>query len=365
MNDEKLYKLLEFVRPVNSFENCSIPNKPDYSNMDNWAAYPEKDGQQFHLPDKNLSLNKADNDVDVFYIHPTGFFEKVWNSNMDKTRSAYERTEMMLGNQVSAFNDTCNIYAPEYRQATYYSFFAKDTDGTKALDLAYEDIESSFDYFLENFNNNKPFIIMGHSQGALHSHRLIANKIQGTELQKRFICAYAIGYIIPVKHYRNMFPLIPESKSPTDTNCIISWSTVVEGFKREREKTVFWQPSGWSFELMKQKIVSTNPYSWMNNSNWVDPPDCHTSVITKSPNFDFADRLSLKHSGAKKSLVYAREQNFSARINKDNGLIETRGPLVEKMRKMATFTGDLHNFDVMLFWGCLRENIKDRVNAFL
>ena len=88
MDDEKLYKLLEFVRPVNSFENCSIPNKPDYSNMDNWAAYPEKDGQQFHLPDKNLSLNKADNYVDVFYIHPTGFFEKVLNSNMDKTRSA-------------------------------------------------------------------------------------------------------------------------------------------------------------------------------------------------------------------------------------------------------------------------------------
>ena len=40
---------------------------------------------------------------------------------MEKDRAAYERTEMMLGNQVSAFNDSCNIYAPEYRQATYYS----------------------------------------------------------------------------------------------------------------------------------------------------------------------------------------------------------------------------------------------------
>ena len=228
-----------------------------------------------------------------------------------------------------------------------------------------KDIESSFDYFLENFNNNKPFIIMGHSQGALHSHRLIANKIQGTELQKRFICAYAIGYMIPEKHYASMFPLIPQSQSPTDTNCIISWSTVVEGFKRERERTVFWQPSGWSLELMKQKIVSTNPFSWKNDNNWVDAPSCHSSVITKSPNFDFADRLSLHHSGAKKSLAYAREQSFSTRINPDNGLIETKGPLVEKMKKMTTFTGDLHSYDVMLFWGCLRENIKDRINAFL
>lgn len=365
MNEEKLHNWLELVKPISSFEDCSIPDKPDYSNLNNWAAYPEKNAQQFYLPDQNLTLNKSHNDVDVFYIHPTGFFEKVWNSNMDKTRSAYERTEMMLGNQVSAFNDSCNIYAPEYRQATYYSFFAKDKDGTKALDLAYEDIESSFDYFIENLNDNKPFILMGHSQGALHSHRLIVNKIQGTELQKRFICAYAIGYMIPEKHYDSMFTLIPASQSAIDTNCIISWSTVVEGFKREREKTVFWTPSGWSTELMKQKIVSINPFSWQDNNDWEEAPVNHSSVITKSPNFDFADRLSINHSGAKKSLAYAREQRFSTRRNPDNGLIETRGPLVEKMRKMATFTGDLHSYDVMLFWGCFRENIKDRINAFL
>jgi len=46
-------------------------------------------------------------------------------------------------------------------------------------------------------------------------------------------------------------------------------------------------------------------------------------------------------------------------------LLEARGPLVDKMKKMQHFTGDLHSYDVMLFWGCLRENIKDRINAFL
>jgi len=99
MDEGKLYKLLEEVKPDNSFENSLTPATPDYSNLDNWAAYPEKNAQQFYLPDQNLTLNKSKNDVDVFYIHPTGFFEKVWNSNMDKSRSAYERTEMMLGNQ--------------------------------------------------------------------------------------------------------------------------------------------------------------------------------------------------------------------------------------------------------------------------
>ena len=136
MDDEKIDKLLEYIKPVNSFANTDHPSLPDYSYLENWSAYPDKDGQQFYLPDSSLNLNKKNNDVDVFYIHPTGFFEQTWNSFMEKDRSAYERTEMMLGNQASAFNDSCNIYAPEYRQATYYSYFSKNSDGMSAHDLA-------------------------------------------------------------------------------------------------------------------------------------------------------------------------------------------------------------------------------------
>ena len=109
---------------------------------------------------------------------------------MDKTKSAYERTEIMLGNQASAFNESCNIYAPEYRQATYYSFFDKENNGQKALDLAYKDVENAFDYFIEKFNQNKPFIIAGHSQGSLLAHKLINKRINNTSLQNNFICAY-------------------------------------------------------------------------------------------------------------------------------------------------------------------------------
>ena len=51
-----------------------------------------------------------------------------------------------------------------------------------------------FNYILkiENFNDSKPYIIMSHSQGALHAQRLISMYIQDTDLQKRMICAYVI-----------------------------------------------------------------------------------------------------------------------------------------------------------------------------
>ena len=45
--------------------------------------------------------------------------------------------------------------------------------------------------------------------------------------------------MIPEKYYDDLFPNIKMSETYNDTNCIISWSTVVEGFKRNREKTLF------------------------------------------------------------------------------------------------------------------------------
>ena len=47
MDDEKLDKLLEYIKPINSFENTEHPLAPDYSNLDNWAAYPEKTASNF------------------------------------------------------------------------------------------------------------------------------------------------------------------------------------------------------------------------------------------------------------------------------------------------------------------------------
>jgi len=46
-------------------------------------------------------------------------------------------------------------------------------------------------------------------------------------------------------------------------------------------------------------------------------------------------------------------------------LLEAKGPLVDRYKKIRYFNGDLHSYDVMLFWGCLRKNIKDRINAFI
>lgn len=363
MADNALYKLLEFVKPENNFSLDSVPQAPDYNLKENWLALPDTQGYELLVPSSEYS-SVNNSDIDVFYIHPTGFFEKKWNFNLDKTSSAYERSEVMLANQASVFNGSCNIYAPEYRQATYYSFFSNHTNGTDALDVAYSDVEAAFDFYIDNFNQGKPFFIYGHSQGALHGQRLIYNKIINSKLIDQFINAYLIGYIIPEAAFPKLFSNLSASKTESDNHSIISWSTVVEGFKRTREKTPHWTPDGWSFQNMSQKIIGSNPFNWSSSSEWANQNDSHCSIINKSNNDVFTDLTIMEHTNSKKKIGLTKVQNFSSRINSESGLLETKGELIDKMRKMRSFTGDLHSFDVMLFWGSLRHNIDKRIKAF-
>ena len=90
MTDKNTFKLLELIKPEFDFDLSKAPPEPDYSNIASWAALPDIDGQQFYVPDTSFAVNKKNNDIDVFYIHPTGFYEKDWNSDMDKKKSAYE-----------------------------------------------------------------------------------------------------------------------------------------------------------------------------------------------------------------------------------------------------------------------------------
>jgi len=137
---------LEFIqslRPEKKFNIDSLPTEPNYLETKSWAAIPGKDGFQNLSPDTPPALDEKE--ADVFFIHPTGYFEKQWNGSIDDTSAAYERTGSHLATQASAFSETCNVYAPYYRQATYYSFFdAESNNGCNALDLAYTDFIECF-----------------------------------------------------------------------------------------------------------------------------------------------------------------------------------------------------------------------------
>ena len=354
---------LEFIlslKPETDFNSSNHPKEPNYLEASSWAAFPGKKGFQNLSPDNPPIFNGKE--VDVFFIHPTGYFETQWNSPIDMTSAAYERTGSHLATQASAFSETCNVYAPYYRQATYFSFFdTKSKNGFNALDLAYSDLSNAFEVFLQEHNDGKPFFVAGHSQGALHGQRLINEHISNTDAQKNFIAGYLIGYILPTKYFDQLYPDLSISESSIDQKSIISWCTGIEGFSRNRAKSLFWTPNGWTLERMEQSLVCQNPFSWNAQHDWVDDPD-NISIRLKSDKLSLADYYATKNTFSKLSIEAIPDLSFEARVS-HNSMVETRGPLIEKIKRFAN-EGDLHNFDMSLFWGAIRNNVNLRAKAY-
>ena len=356
---KRYLKLIDSVKPQHEFDNKKTPSPPDYNDKKFWASFLGDDG--FHLLSPDCKEMNEKKEFDVFYIHPTGFFEQCWNAPFDEESAAYERTSSHLASQASAFAQSCNIFTPYYRQATYYSFFDIASSGSMALDIAYTDIANAFKVYLEKYNQGRPFFIAGHSQGALHGQRLIHEHVSKNTSRDLFIAAYLIGYILPIKYFDGLYPDLSISQSPNDQQVIISWSTGTEGFSRSRAKSLFWTPNGWKKEKMEQPLVCNHPLSWDQRREWIED-ESNISIRLKSSTLFLNDYHAKSHSHAKLSIDKIKNLSLFARLSQ-NYMIETKGTLIDKV---ASFTvdGDLHNLDIALFWGSLRNNIRVRANAF-
>lgn len=58
------------------------------------------------------------------------------------------------------------FFAPYYRQAGLSVYELPAEEREPYLALAYEDVCAAFDYYLEHYNEGRPIIVAGFSQGA-------------------------------------------------------------------------------------------------------------------------------------------------------------------------------------------------------
>ena len=349
------------IKPTMTFDNFEPPPPPNYKNLNSWAAHPYLKNGPDQLTPNNENLDFFKNAA-VFYIHPTGYFGKTWNATIDKDTPHYERTEGMLAGQASAFNASCDIYAPEYRQATFFSFFDETGDGQKALARAYEDVENAFFEFLDLIGD-KPFFIASHSQGTLHGQQLISKHIDGTDLSKKMIAAYLIGYPILKSDIKKLFKKIEICKGPEQINCLIAWCTVDEMANLDGESWS-WDPGGWKRLNRNDSLFGTNPISWTVDNEWISTEQ-RNSVL----DLDIWDQtikgLTRKEpSGMPINISLFENADFHVRLS-SKGLAEVKGNFLKRFDAVEFGLGNLHVVDYSLFWGSIRENVKLRLNEYL
>ena len=160
----------------------------------------------------------------LFYVHPTTYLDTDrWNAPLDAGGDTAFRTNLFVQSQASAFNGVAQVWAPRYRQAAYGAFLLKSEDAEKALDLAYRDVAAAFDEFVKEAGD-RPIILAGHSQGALHLERLLREKIAGKPIAQtdgRGLCrrlADQHGF----RPSRARTAGLPRAD---ETRCILSWMT--------------------------------------------------------------------------------------------------------------------------------------------
>jgi hypothetical protein len=215
------------LKPTMSFAEAPPSVAPDYSLTASWAALPDREDAADVVPSGAAQDRQSSAEVDVFFVHPTTFFGTAgWNQALDDS-STNQLTDMfVLRGQAAVFNGCCKIYAPRYRQATIYSFMDNSGSGKEALQLAYQDVERAFDYFIEHYNQGRPFILASHSQGSVHVRTLLERRITGTALRERLVAAYPIGFGIDREALAKSVPDVPVCESAEQIGCVVTWNAV-------------------------------------------------------------------------------------------------------------------------------------------
>ncbi len=305
----------------------------DYSKLNNWAAHPLKKDPSDSIPKSILKDYKADTLVDIFFIHPTTYTDPLkplgLNADVNDEALNIRTNNSTILYQASVFNAAGNVYAPRYIQAHYNNYFPKTSIDTvnaiQAFELAYQDIKASFEYYLNNLNNGKPFVIAAHSQGTTHAKRLIKEFIDGKPLQEKLVVAYLVG--MPVKW--NEFSNINACKTPSEIGCFCSWRTFKENYKPEY---VF---------IEKDSMVVTNPITWN-----VDKP-----FAARQENFG---TILKNFNKVKKSIVGAEVVN---------NVLWCKKP--KFFGNIFLTTKNYHIADYNFYYLSIRNNVQERIKAYL
>ena len=135
--------------------------------------------------------------ADVFYVYPTvstisfvdndsSWFADITLPEVREEANGNQRFNKMLYGEY-------NFYAPYYRQMIFEAYQQPAPVLDSLAQKAAKDINDAFQYYMEHYNHDRPFFLMGHSQGSQMLIELLKHGM--TEEQRMLmVAAYCIGY---------------------------------------------------------------------------------------------------------------------------------------------------------------------------
>lgn len=302
----------------------------DYSDSGNWLSVP---AEIIH-------------DADVIYFYPTCYFPQSEDdprictiNNADMREGA--RTKLL--DQASAFETSCNIFAPYYRQVDAMSLAGLSQEEMLEVESAEPkvDVFAALDYYFENYNQGRPFVLAGHSQGSMMLQLILGEYLEDhPEYYERMVAAYMIGNAATTSWLAEN-PHLVMAQRADDTGVIVSWNTEGPG------------NAGQYNMVAPNDSVCINPLNWKTDETPASISENGGTLIQDDTgNYVVASGIA------------------DARIDLERGTVicDSVDPSIYAMPAvMAPLFGSesYHGWDYKFYYQNIRENAEVRVKAYL
>ena len=322
-----LYYLKVYVEPDRQLAPKGKKGRaPDYSDKSDWV----------HLP------KHANKPVDTFFIYSTQYDNPAKNAPvlapMDDP-SHRKNAKRYYRYQRSIFEDMTNIYMPYYRQTNMHEYFGEAGEDPIHFQR-YEqkkDIFDALDYYFEHYNKGRPFIVAGHSQGAMMTLIILEDYMKRhPEYYERMVAAYVIGFSV-TKEDLKRYPHIKFAERARDTGVVVSWNTEGKGNKGQRNFVV---PKG---------SIAINPINWKRDETYAPASENLGSRV-----YD---------PGTRK---YSIRKNWGdAQVDTKRGVVITHTKFLSSSKTELYGTQAYHSKDISLYYKNLIRNIRDRIRSYV
>lgn len=298
----------------------------DYTDENNWLAIPE-----------------VTKEVDTFYIYPTAYVDPTEGApDVCDIDSVILRTGAadVYEQQATAYEAATNVFAPFYRQVNL--FRAASATAEERVELLQgepkADLFAALDYYFEQLNGGRSFILAGHSQGSQMMTYVLSEYIRAhPDYYERMVAAYALGYSITDKFLAEN-PHLKFAEGEDDLGVIISWNTEGEG-----------NADADSF-VIEEGAIAINPLNWKRDETYAGKEAC------------LGARIQNGETGAYEIIPGAAD----AQLNLKRGVVVTHTDVLAPMDEAFGFGPDsYHGGDCSLWYTNIQENAKKRTDAWL
>lgn len=296
----------------------------DYGAAENWAY---------------CETSRADAEADVFFVCPTVYGGDEGAENMPLDDEAAKADFLGATNmEKGIYADDCRFFAPYYRQASLYVYGLPEEERMASLDAAYEDVQAAFSYYLEHYNEGRPIILAGFSQGGDLSLRLLRDYFDDTDLQDQLVACYAIGWRVTEDELAE-HPHMQFAQGEADTGVIVSFNSEAPDVT---DSLVI--PAG-------TKTLAINPLNWRTDSTPADRSENLGACFT-----DYEGKITeeIPHL-------------TGAYIDAERGALKVPDVSpAEYPAGLSIFSdGIYHLYDYQFFYRNLEENVGTRLAAYL